>query len=46
MLDDGGYIAFKEKADKTKTKKELKKLRQKRLKLKGNRKLRKWPRKL
>jgi len=35
MLDDGGYIAFKEKADKTKTKKRVKKAKTKKIKTKG-----------
>lgn len=35
MLDDGGYIAFKEKADKIKTKKRVKKAKTKKIKTKG-----------
>lgn len=35
MLDDGGYIAFKEKADKAKTKKRVKKAKTKKIKTKG-----------
>ena len=35
MLDDVGYIAFKEKADKTKTKKRVKKVKTKKIKTKG-----------
>ena len=35
MLDDVGYIAFKEKADKTKTKKRVKKAKTKKIKTKG-----------
>lgn len=35
MLDDGGYIAFKEKASKTKSKKRVKKAKTKKIKTKG-----------
>lgn len=35
MLDDRGYIAFKEKANKTKTKKRVKKAKTKKIKTKG-----------
>ena len=35
MLDDGGYIAFKEKAKKTKSKKRVKKAKTKKIKTKG-----------
>lgn len=35
MFDDGGYIAFKEKANKTKTKKRVKKAKTKKIKTKG-----------
>lgn len=35
MLDDGGYLAFKEKANKTKSKKRVKKAKTKKIKTKG-----------